>query len=140
MTRCESCLLPVKVDTQVAARGNKLEFDAESHLAVLNLIKAVPAMSARTGTVSEMRNFDEFLRVDTPPLEILQPEMLPLFPRSRQPGLSLASPESGRIQLITSLGAMTKLPSLGLSSVEIQDEDEEDIANEHLKQVGGWGK
>ncbi|KAM5536064.1 hypothetical protein V8D89_010322 [Ganoderma adspersum] len=120
------------------ALGNKLEFDAESHLAVLNLIKTVPAMSARTETISETRNFDEFLRVDTPPLETLEPEMLPLFPRSRQPGLALASPEFERIPFITSLEAMTKLPGLSLSSVEVNDEDEEDIANEHLKQVGGW--
>ena len=140
MMLCGSCLLPVKGDTKIVTRGNKLEFDAESHLAVLNLIKAVPAMSARTGTISETRNFDGFLRPDSPPLETVEPEILPLFPRGRKPGLSRASPGLGRLQSMMSLEAMTKLPGLGLSSVEIKDEEEEDIANEHLKQAGGWGK
>ncbi|KAI1793183.1 hypothetical protein LXA43DRAFT_886164 [Ganoderma leucocontextum] len=120
------------------ALGNKLEIDAESHQAVLNLIKTVPTMSARTGTAPTTRNFDEFLRTDTPPLETIEPEILPIFPRTQQPGRTAASPRLGKTGFLTSLEATTEFPGSWLSPVEVKDEAEEDIANEHLVIVGGW--
>lgn len=122
------------------ARKNKLEIDAESHQAVLKLIKSVPTLSAPTATISTTRHSEEFFRMETPPPEIIEPQEVPIFPRNQQPGRIFTRPDLGKPHSIASVEALTKAPYSWLSTVTVKDEEDDDIANEHLKLAGGWGK
>ncbi|TBU49344.1 hypothetical protein BD309DRAFT_910234 [Dichomitus squalens] len=112
--------------------------DSESHQAVLSLIHSTSIMSARPDVVSATRHLDDFLRADTPLPKILEPEILPIFPTFRQPGQSLAQLKSGENSFMASLEAVAHHPEPWLSRVDIHEEDEDDLDNEHLVVAGGW--
>lgn len=110
--------------------GNKLPMDAETHQGVLKLLKTIPSL-ANTARPSDTHHFDEFLRSSSPPLDLPELEVLPIFPRSaplgpRSDGASVA------------LDVMAQVSERLITKVRMRDEDEDDLAEEHLVAVDGW--
>ncbi|KAL1951153.1 hypothetical protein VTO73DRAFT_302 [Trametes versicolor] len=110
--------------------GNKLPMDAETHQGVLKLMKTIPSL-ANTARPSDTHHFDEFLRSSSPPLDLPELEVLPIFPRSaplgpRSDGASIA------------LDVMAQVSERLVTKVRMRDEDEDDLAEEHLVAVDGW--
>ena len=111
--------------------------DNGSHQAVLSLMRSIPAMSAKTKVESTARNVHDFLHTDIPFPVIFEPEILPIFPRCRQPGRGPEQLGCGGGPLIETLEAATKLSQSWLHEVDVKEE-EEDMDHEHLVVVGGW--
>ncbi len=123
----------VCVTHSTMSSGNKLPMDAETHKGVIMLMKTIPIL-ANTARPSATHHFDDFLRSSSPPLDLLELEVLPLFPRSAPLG-----PRSGSISSPTvALDAMAQVSERLISKVGMREEDEEDLAEEHLVAVDGW--
>ena len=119
-------------------RRNRLATDSGTHSQVVNLIESVPCMSSRTRLVSIPRAFEDFLRTNSPPppSSPLREMSVPIFPRNRQPGKHLDHPTSDGGRLSPSFRALPALPMGWLSVIDVK---EEDLADEHLAVVDGWG-
>ncbi|KAI0639961.1 hypothetical protein C8Q77DRAFT_1045891 [Trametes polyzona] len=113
--------------------ANKLPMDADTHRNVLELIAAVPAL-AKKQTESKPQEVKDFLRCDSPPPDLPELEILPLFPRSQRPypGPGAEGPSS------MPFTSMSKPPQSILSPVAMKDLEEDDLAEEHLVVVNGW--
>ncbi|KAI0828957.1 hypothetical protein BC628DRAFT_1182504 [Trametes gibbosa] len=121
---------PVNVEEVLA---NKLPMDTETHRNIMNLMQRVPGLT-RASTASVSRHIDGFLRSESPPLDLLEPDLLPIFPRSER-----LDPASGEKH--SALGIfkdMAQLPGSILSPAKMREEDEEDFADAHLVVVDGW--
>ncbi|KAI0800724.1 hypothetical protein C8Q74DRAFT_1364412 [Fomes fomentarius] len=116
--------------------GNKPALDPDTHRSITELIQSVPSMSGRDPSSSFTKPFDDLLRSDSPPIELPEPEALPVFSRAQRPGRSVEVSQQERISLATSLASTANLP--WLTPVAMKEEDEDDIANENLVLMDGW--
>ncbi|KAI0652408.1 hypothetical protein C8Q79DRAFT_937519 [Trametes meyenii] len=116
---------------------NKLLIDAETHRLVLVLIQSVP-MLVKAAPVSESPHVAEFLRGESPPPDVPDLEMLPIFPYGERFGEPLRSVPGGpnKTGPPTVLETLSQLPDRILAPVVKDDED--DLAEEHLVVVDGW--
>ncbi|KAI8995275.1 hypothetical protein BD414DRAFT_410707 [Trametes punicea] len=113
------------------ALANKLPMDTETLRDVLALLKAIPLLAKVTEKTRP--HFDEFLRDDSPPPNLPELDILPIFPRSEHPGLGPEHKESAKPPQ-----TMSQLPISLLTTVQMGEDDEEDLADEHLVVVNGW--
>lgn len=120
----------------LVSRGNKPAIDPDTHRSITKLIQSVPSMSGRDSSSSFTKLFDDLLRADSPPIELPEPEVLPVFSRAQRPGRSVELSAQEGITLATSLASTANLP--WLTPVAMKKEDEDDIANENLVLVDGW--
>ncbi|KAI0673682.1 hypothetical protein C8Q78DRAFT_1018447 [Trametes maxima] len=118
--------------------ANKLPIDAETHRCVLALVQSVP-MLAKAAQTSEPPHITEFLRCESPPLDVPELEMLPIFPGGKRWGNASHSTLGGSDHNgpSTVLGALSQLPDSIMTPVKIKDDDD-DLAEEHLVVVDGW--
>ncbi|KAI9068681.1 hypothetical protein FKP32DRAFT_1641905 [Trametes sanguinea] len=125
--------------TMADALALKLHIDTETHREVTTLIKAVPTL-AKSSQITPSRFVEEFLRAETPPPDFPELEPLPVFSRrdrlGRDADKGLPIPGGADPSLIPA--TMSHLVTSVLSSVPMQDEEEEDMAEEHLVIVNGW--
>ncbi|TFK80491.1 hypothetical protein K466DRAFT_636921 [Polyporus arcularius HHB13444] len=119
------------------ALGNKLTIDPATHRDVVTLIQSIPAMSARPQT-SARRPYEDFLRAESPPIDDPEPAMLPLFPRDQRLGRGHKEPQQGAESFCTSMAAALGRSESWIVPVQVKEEEDEDIANEHLVLVSGW--
>ncbi|RPD65120.1 hypothetical protein L227DRAFT_607705 [Lentinus tigrinus ALCF2SS1-6] len=120
------------------ALGNKLTIDPGTHRDVVTLIQSIPAMSARPRT-SAAEPYEDFLRASSPEIDEPEPAILPIFPRDQR--LDCKRKESWQEvkSFSESLGTLANRPESWLVPVQVKDEEEEeDMANEHLILVDGW--
>ncbi|CDO73083.1 hypothetical protein BN946_scf185007.g137 [Trametes cinnabarina] len=119
--------------------ANKIPMDARTHREVVALVNTVPFFTKRSQD-GPPHFIAEFLRADSPPPDLPELEALPMFPRrgrslhdrdSELAGLEEADPFSIP-------RTMSHLATSVLSSVVMREEDEEDLAEEHLVVVNGW--
>ncbi|OJT04460.1 hypothetical protein TRAPUB_4730 [Trametes pubescens] len=98
------------------------------------VVNTEEVLLANTARPSATHHFDDFLRSSSPPLDLPELEVLPIFPRSAPLG-----PRSGSILSPTvALDAMAQVSERLISKVRMREEDEEDLAEEHLVAVDGW--
>ncbi|KAI0361024.1 hypothetical protein OH77DRAFT_1585206 [Trametes cingulata] len=106
--------------------GNKLSMAADTHRSVLTLLQSVPAL-AKAPEPSTPHHVVDFIRSDSPLPDVPELETLPIFPRNDGQGGNAVKLEN-----------MSQLPVTMLPLVKIKEEDEEDLAEEHLVVVDGW--
>ncbi|KAI0363531.1 hypothetical protein BV20DRAFT_1007236 [Pilatotrama ljubarskyi] len=122
--------------------GNKLVMEAETHRSVLTLLQAVPALAKapKPSECHHVHHVDDFLRASSPPLVNPELETLPIFPRTEGPYRNPLSKYtmSNTPGLPVKLEKLSQLSQALLSPVQMREEDEEDLAEEHLVIVDGW--
>lgn len=82
--------------------------------------------------------YEEFLRSTSPTIDEPEPAMLPLFPRGQRMHHKPRERQQEVQSFTTALEAITPQPVSWLVPVHVKEEEEEDMANEHLVLVDGW--
>ena len=119
-------------------RGHRLHVNAETHRSVVTLICSVPTLS-KNATIPAPHYVEDFLRAESPSPDLPVFETLPIFPRNAHlgghpEGANLTRDKTGS----TAFESLHGLPKSVLSPVAMKEEDEDDLANEHLVVVDGW--
>ncbi|KAL7285548.1 hypothetical protein ACG7TL_000652 [Trametes sanguinea] len=117
----------------------KLQMDTGTHREVMTLIKAVPTL-AKNSQNPTPHVVQEFLRAESPLPEFPELETLPVFPRRDRLGQDpdKGCSTSGTADFVLIPTTISHLATSALPSVPMRDEDEEDMAKEHLVIVNGW--
>lgn len=115
--------------------------DTGTHREVMTLIKAVPTL-AKNSQNPTPHVVQEFLRAESPLPEFPELETLPVFPRRDRLGQDpdKGCSTSGTADFVLIPTTISHLATSALPSVPMRDEDEEDMAKEHLVIVNGWRK
>ncbi|KAI0778730.1 hypothetical protein BD413DRAFT_465182 [Trametes elegans] len=118
--------------------GHRLHVNAETHRSVVTLIRSVPTLS-KNAAIPAPHYVEDFLRAESASPDLPVFETLPIFPRNAHlgghpEGANLTRDKTGS----TTFESFHGLPKSVLSPVAMKEEDEDDLANEHLVVVDGW--
>ena len=85
------------------------------------------------------KTYQDFLRATSPTPGEPESAMLPLFPRAQRLCRTNTVPTQEAKSLVSCIEAVTEGPASWLVPVQVKEEEEdEDMANEHLVMVSGW--
>lgn len=103
--------------------------DTKTLASMKDLIKTIPALSS---SLKPTNNAETFLRVDTPPLHLIETEFIPLFPRDRSIGGNV--PWADNTMIPKSFFDISKMIPKNEEPID------EDSYMQHMVIVDGWGE
>ncbi|KAL4251505.1 hypothetical protein ABKN59_005052 [Abortiporus biennis] len=107
----------------------RLPVESDVHLSTMQLIQSIPRNTRNVTPATENSLTEEFIRLDSPPLDTIGLDSPPIFSRDRKPG--------GSTGLQTKLDISKICEMIPHKTLEVED-DMEDLYKEHMVVVNGW--